>query len=397
MIVRKLLFIGIFFLLSGCQEPAVRAPELTAEEIASLIPNRINKSDKQQWAQDMATIMSELDIYADPKTVCSVIAVIDQESNFVADPPVANLGKTSLKALDDKLEEKLGKTMAGYFRKMLDEKPTKDNSFAKQIKQVKTERQLDELFREMFAYFGDRYKVGTINKTAKLLNSGIDEKLNPITTLGSMQVHIDYAKNNRRRSMNDDDLRDDLYSRYGGMYYGIHRLLKYDTQYPKPLYRFADYNSGVYSSRNAAFQTWVQTLGGQSLALDGDLLVYDDGTARLTKSQSETAIIDFVNRERANIPALARLTPTQIRQDLKKEKLAKFEESLTYITLRTLYEEKTGKKAAYAVMPQVVIDSPKLKKDYNTNWYATSVDKRYQTCLRIAKKHGFEIEDASQE
>ena len=37
-------------------------------------------------------------------------------------------------------------------------------------------------------------------------------------------------------------------------------------------------------------------------------------------------------------------------------------------------------------MPQVVISGPKLSKDYNTNWFATNVDKRYQTCMTTAKK-----------
>ncbi|MEX2958090.1 DUF1615 family protein [Acinetobacter baumannii] len=70
--------------------------------------------------------------------------------------------------------------------------------------------------------------------------------MNPITTLGSMQVHINYAKANKRSSMNTAALRDDLYTEYGGLYYGIHRLMVYPADYDKAIYRFADYNSGMY-------------------------------------------------------------------------------------------------------------------------------------------------------
>ncbi|MEG2430820.1 MAG: DUF1615 family protein, partial [Acinetobacter sp.] len=39
----------------------------------------------------------------------------------------------------------------------------------------------------------------------------------------------------------------------------------------------------------------------------------------------------------------------------------------------------------YAIMPEVVISGPKLSRDYNTNWFATRVDGRYQTCMRKIK------------
>lgn len=370
-------------LLIACTPPIKQTKTLAPDHIATLIPNRIDAKQKTAWADDMVDIFISLGIPATKDNVCAVIAIIDQESNFVADPAVPNLGKSALSALDDKLEAKLGGTWANYFRQMLNTKPTQDNSFAKQIKQVKTERELDELFREMVAYFADTYKMGALNKTAKLLNSGIDDKLNPVTTLGSMQVHIDYAKAHRRASMDNDALRDDLYSRYGGMYYGIHRLLSYKADYDDLLYRFADYNSGVYSSRNAAFQSWLVALGGADIALDGDLLLYDDGKIKAEPSQSEVAFIEWANS--LSVPD-TRLTPRQIRQDFKKEKQASFEQTLSYQTLKNAYEQ-AGNSASYAIMPQVTIKSAKLKKDYNTHWYATNVNKRYKRCQQLAKKH----------
>lgn len=363
--------------LSACL-PETPEPKLGVDDVASLIPKRV--SDRQGWASDIIAVYDKLKLPIEPVNICTTIAIIDQESNFVADPTVANLGEVSLKALNDKLDDKLGKTLAGYFRTMLDKHPTPDKSFAKRIKAVKTERQLDELFREMFAYFAKTYKVGAVNDTAKLLNNGIDEKLNPITTLGSMQVHIDYAKDHRRANMSNDELRTDLYSRYGGLYYGIHRLMKYDTQYDKPIYRFADYNSGMYSSRNSAFQKRVASLTGAKLAIDGDLLLYGSGGVSSQVSQTEKVLIGLLAT--AKVP----MTPAQIRSDLKKEKKASFENTATYQAVNEMFKQKYKKEPTYAIMPEVVISSTKMKQDKNTNWYATNVNRRYEACMVLANK-----------
>ena len=41
-----------------------------------------------------------------------------------------------------------------------------------------------------------------------------------------MQVHINYAKEHKRQSGSIAELRNDLYTQYGGLYYGIHRLME---------------------------------------------------------------------------------------------------------------------------------------------------------------------------
>ena len=72
-------------------------------------------------------------------------------------------------------------------------------------------------------------------------------------------------------------LRDELYTRDGGVNYGTRMLLGYRADYPSRLFVFADYNAGRYASRNAAFQHMVATLSGADLALDGDLMLYEGG------------------------------------------------------------------------------------------------------------------------
>src|SRR5690606_40031697 len=101
-----------------------------------------------------------------------------------------------------------------------------------------------------------------------------------------MQVHISYAKEYKRQGGNIAALRSDLYTQYGGLYYGIHRLMMYPTNYDKPNYRFADYNSGKYSSRNATFQKMLNSLTETNLSLEVNLLLYNkDGGIRAYRSE----------------------------------------------------------------------------------------------------------------
>ena len=356
--------------------------QLKAEEIQKLLPTRVKQ--RESWALDLFEISNELKIPRNAENICTIVAVVDQESNFVADPAVPGLGKKAIKEIDERLTDKLGKTMAGYFNKMLKEKPTPEDSYLQRLEKVKTERELDELYREMFTYYSQTYHVSLLTGAAKLVGQDIAENFNPITTLGSMQVHIRYAKEHKPKFQKVETLRDELYTQRGGLYYGIHRLMKYQTQYDKPLYRFADYNSGMYSSRNAAVQQVINKLAQQDLDLDGDLLLYNkDGDPRLQKSSSEEAILHYFS----TIPTAP--SAGQVRSDLKLEKSQEFEESQTYQFLMQRYQAKTGKEAPYAIMPKVVISGPKLSRDYNTNWFADRVNGRYNTCMRTAKRLKF--------
>lgn len=361
-------------------------PTMEAEQIKKAIPPRVN--ERLSWANDIYDISDQLGIPTTKENVCTIVAVVDQESNFVADPHVPGLGEKAVKEVQDRLEEKfkdklgddIGGTVAGYFQDVLKNQPSPEDNYLSQMRRVQTERELDELYREIFDYMSKHYHVSALTGAAKLVGQDIGEKLNPITTLGSMQVHIGYAKDHKRQGGNIAALRTDMYSQYGGLYYGIHRLMMYPAEYDKPIYRFADYNSGRYSSRNAAFQSMLNDLTPAELGLDGDLLLYNkDGSPRSAKSQSETALIAVFAKN--NVIA----TPRQIRSDLKKEKDQDFEDTLTYKAVKKLYQEKTGKEPFYAMMPEVVISGPKLSRDYNTNWFATRVDGRYQTCMRRIK------------
>ena len=377
--------------LSACGDNAWwsngKEPEMEAEQIKKVIPARVN--DRQSWAQDIFDIMQELSIPKTKQNVCSVVAVVDQESNFVADPTVPGLGEKAVQEINSRLKEKfeaklgdtIGRTVAGYFEDVLKNQPSPENNYMSQMRKVKTERELDLLYREIFDYMSKHYHVSALTGAAKLVGQDIGEKMNPITTLGSMQVHINYAKEHKRQSGSIAELRNDLYTQYGGLYYGIHRLMKYPADYDKAIYRFADYNSGMYSSRNAAFQRMLNAMTKTEINLDGDLLLYTkNGDIKATQSQTEKELIAIFAQNNILV------TPRQIRSDLKKEKEKKFEDTQTYLAVQKLYQNKTQKEPIYATMPQVVISGPKLSRDYNTNWFASRVNGRYETCMQRAKR-----------
>jgi hypothetical protein len=171
-------------------------------------------------------------------------------------------------------------------------------------------------------------------------------------------------------------VRDALYTRPGGVYYGTARLLAYPAHYDRVVFRFADYNAGLYASRNAAVQAQLSWLTGRKLTLDGDLLSYDrSGKPRDTESESERAAQAFAERHER------RLSVDDIRRDLLAEKTLAFEDTDTYRAITSAATRSLGRPASYAVLPQVAVSSPKVKGTRSTAWFAQSVDHRYQACL----------------
>lgn len=381
-------------LISGCQsqdsdQEINKYKILDTKHINKLIPSRT--SNRMAWATDVRSIMDELKIERTLVNSCAIIAVVDQESNFIADPQVAGLGKKAAKEMNERLTKKLGPKMASYFDEMLQKYPTPEDNFLKRLEAVKTERQLDELYREMFVFYSKKYNVNLLANAAKIIaRQDLAEAFNPVRTLGSMQVNILYASENSRSGRNINKIRDDLYTQYGGLYYGIHRLMAYTADYDKPIYRFADYNSGMYSSRNASLQKAIAKLADQPLALDGDLLSYDkEGDALSEPTDTEQLLNQiFIEHDIA-------ISTAKIRKDLLKEKEQDFESTDTYQQIKQLYQEKFKQALPYAIMPEVVISGPKLSRDYNTNWYASRVNQRYTKCISQGKRMGFKTGNAA--
>ena len=374
----RLLLIVIALLLGG--GPAGAAGSMGVGETARLIRHaEKNVGDAEGWAIDIISALAVHQLDQGRENVCAVIAVVDQESGFVADPAVPGLGKLSEQAL----RVKLGKVpvAGGVALRWLERNPSPQASFMARIRAARTERDLDLVYRALIDHAGQKSGLSEVVQLG-LLNRIIEDK-NEIDTAGSMQVSVKFALDLARRRrwlpmMLDDvyAVRDQLYTRQGGLYYGVPQLLSYETGYARKIYRFADYNAGRYASRNAAFQQVLATLAGTDLALDGDLLRYGKaGEALSTVTSSEQAA-----RAASKKFALG-LTDAEIRDDLSHEKSADFVSTRTFTAFRDAYARKTGKQPVFAILPVIRLSSPKIRHSMTTRLFAESVEKRYQSCM----------------
>ena len=348
----------------------------TAQLITAARPGVI---DPQGWAIDLLDVLRTQSLPASRENVCSAIAIIAQESGFVADPAVAGLGGLAERTLRAKFDRIpiLGR-LAVHF---LETTPSAGDSYLARIRAAKTERDLDMTYRAMVDDAGKRSSLSVLVQSG-LLNQMIEDR-NDINTIGSMQVSVRFALQNagtrRWLPMNLADVyavRDDLYTRHGGMYYGVLQLLGYESGYNRKIFRFADYNAGRYASRNAAFQNMISVLTNVKLAHDGDLLLYNKDQQALAKvSSTESVLRGLIKQYGLGID------DKKLRADLIKEKSAEFPATQTYLMVRDVFAHTTKQTIAFAEVPSIELNSPKIRHHMTTQNFADSVDKRYQKCV----------------
>ncbi len=191
-----------------------------------------------------------------------------------------------------------------------------------------------------------------------------------------MQVSVTFAEQQAREHAYpypiDGSIRHEVFTRRGGVYFGIAHLLGYPATYDQMIYRFADFNAGFYASRNAAFQNAVALASGIPLALDGDLVNYDSDKPGST----ELAV-------RTLGPRLD-LSDGQIRRALEQGERIEFEQTSLYAHLFALAEQIERKPLPRALVPRIDLKSPKITRKLTTDWFATRVDQRYRACLAKA-------------
>ena len=333
-------------------------PEIRAM-VVRLIPASVR--DRSGWADDLYSAFSSLDLPHAPQVYCAAIAIIEQESSFQADPVVPDLPDIVWRELEQR-GRRYGIPKLLIAAALLKTSPD-GRSYSQRIDALRTEKQLNGLFEDMIAEL----------PAGKTLFAGY----NPVRTGGPMQVSIAFAEEfARERSYPypvSHSIRDEVFSRRGGLYFGSAILLDYPAPYDDAVYRFADFNAGRYSSRNAAFQAAVARVSGKPLALDGDLLLYRDGKPQEQPSAVEGALQTLSGK----LP----LSLRDIRRDLLLEKSAGFGQSPLFARLFVLAEQAAGSVLPRQTMPQIELKSPKFTRKLTTEWFARRVEGRYRTCL----------------
>ena len=350
---------------AGCVSPQQgKAPPRTPGEVRTQLVQLLPASvpDREGWATDIQSAFQLLDIPPSTENLCAVLAVAEQESTYTVDPVVPGLAKIARTEIDRRAAQRnIPRFVVSAALKL---KSSDGRSFGERLGRVRTEKELSYLYEDIIA----KVPMGR-----RLLQDD-----NPVRTGGPMQVGIAFAEQHARRQpypyASDDSIRHEVFTRRGGLYFGIAHLLGYPNSYERHLYRYADFNAGWYASRNAAFQAAVTAASGIPLALDGDL-VRSDGTVGAT----EAAVLSLGPQLDMDAPAIRR----QLAQGDRHE----FERTDLYREVYAIAERNAGHGLPRAVMPRIDLHSPKITRKLTTEWFATRVQERYQRCINRAYAH----------
>lgn len=346
-------------LLAGCatqrsRETPRRPPAQVRSELVHLMPSQV--TDLAGWAVDIQQAFAAQDIPATTQNLCAVLAVAGQESGFQADAPVAGLPRIARREIDRR-------AAAHHVSRLLIDaalliKSPNGQRYRDRLKGVRTERQLSALFGDF---------IGMVPLGRQLFGG-----LNPVRTGGPMQVSVAFAEEHERGYPYpiDGSIRHEVFSRRGGLYFGVLHLLGYPTHYDQLIYRFADFNAGWYASRNAAFQHALSLVSGKRLALDGDLIRYGSNEPGTT----ELAVRSLGRR--------IDLSDDAIHRALAQGETLDFEDTRLYRRVYALAEQRAGKVLPQTMLPGITLESPKITRKLTTAWFAHRVDARWQECMR---------------
>ena len=355
-------------LLAGCAgEQRREGPTLTAAQararVASLLPPKLD--DREGWAADIYAAMAALDVRPSAENICAIAAVAEQESGFRVDPAVPNLPAIAWKEIDRRREKAgIPKLVLAAALKL----PSSDGrSYEERIDAARTELDLSDVFEDM---------VGRVPLAKSFL-----EDRNPVRTGGPMQVSVAFAKAHAASHpypYPGRDWRHEVFTRRGGMYFGVAHLLGYPAPYDSMRYRFADYNAGHYASRNAALQMAIAQVSGVPLDLDGDLVRFDAG--KPAKEPGATELAARVIAKRLG------MSDSQVRRDLEFGTSPDLEKSALYVRVFELADREGGKPAPRALVPRIVLQSSKITRKLTTEWFADHVEQRYRACTARASR-----------
>jgi hypothetical protein len=339
------------------ETPARAGADSAQALIDAALPHTLG--DRAGWAQDIHAGMRVLGVAANRDNVCAIVAVIAQESNFEVDPVVADLGRIAWREIDARAAH--AGVPRALVHSVLQLRSADGRTYAERIDRARTEKQLSDIYED----FIDSVPLG---KT-------LFAERNPIRTRGPMQVNIAFAERFAKLKTYPYpvtvSIADEVFTRRGGLYFGIAHLLDYPAPYDRYLYRFADFNAGQYSSRNAALQSAVSRLSGVKLDLDGALVPEaGDGNG---PGDTQRALLAIAPR--------LHLGPEDVLAGLAEARSADLERSVLYRRVFAQADREAARPLPRALVPQIVLHSPKITRNLTTAWYASRVEKRFESCL----------------
>ncbi|KQV78827.1 DUF1615 domain-containing protein [Rhizobacter sp. Root1221] len=354
--------LSLVALLAGCAvptpapKPEGMGPTEARRVVATVLKDKAPDADG--WATDIHAALATLGLPSTAQNLCAVMAVIEQESSYRADPAVPGLSAIAWKEIERRADE-AGVPMLAVRAALAVGSPD-GRTYAERLNAVKTERQLSEIFEDF---------IGMVPLGKRFLSDN-----NPVRTGGPMQVSIAFAQAHAEAQRYPYEvrhsIRHEVFTRRGGIYFGAAHLLGYEAPYDAPIYRFADFNAGRYASRNAAFQNALAVASGLSLALDGDLI-----------SRSPQAHAGETERVALTLASRLKLGEGEVRRDLRKGDEPGFENTALYQRTFAYAEELDARKLPRAVVPRIDLKSPKITRKLTTQWFASRVDERHGRCI----------------
>ena len=305
------------------------------EGIDKRLSFRMDKEERDSWEDALEFAFEASDVKKTPENFAIVLAVIEKESSFYENPELDMKGicEEAIKDYETNSEEASWgrwKACTTYWEEAI---------------AIKTEKD----------YVNSVFQKGNFISNSADFVFGLfgSDKFNPqkLTSAGPMQVNIETAMKLSREDgeiIEETQMYDYLFTKPEGIYYGVKNLKPILETYPPEEdlnnldFIFADYNAGLYKSRNAAFQNRINViLGVKELQEDGVLGIK---TAR--------ALNKILGKE-IQIASNGRIVGSDIKS---------FEDSSMYKRIDTEYKKKTGQEPIYAIVPDISTESIKYDK-----------------------------------
>jgi hypothetical protein len=325
--------------------------------IGAALPSSVH--DRAGWTDDIYEAFVLQSIEPTRQNICAVLAVIGQESSFQVNPVIPGLATIAWREIDSRAQHAGIPPLMVHGALQL-RSPT-GRTYSERIDDAKTEKDLSDIFEDF---------IGSVPMGRTLF-----AEHDPVRTRGPMQVNVAFAEQYAAARPYPYPVKvsiaDEVFSRRGGLYFGVGHLLAYEPHYDQYLYRFADFNAGQYASRNAAFQRALSQVSGFRVTADGALLPHvEEGTP------GETELAARSMKRRLHLDDAA------IHDALGQSKKSSFEHTALYLGVFGVADKLHASPARRASVPHIVLGGPKLSRNLSTDWYARRVNERFGQCLQ---------------